>query len=92
MIPGCPAVGESWYREITPLQREELSTTTSQSPYWKRLSVEESPKVDNQVQRVEREESWWVWTWSSRVMRVVARAKTEGGRTVTLTLLSVPGC
>ena len=32
-IPGCPAVGELWYSEITPLFKEVSSMTTSRSPY-----------------------------------------------------------
>jgi coenzyme F420-reducing hydrogenase gamma subunit len=44
-IPGCPAVRESWYSEITPLLKGRSSTTTNLSPYQKILPSFLSGKV-----------------------------------------------
>src|SRR5258708_13693475 len=83
VIPGCPAVFESWKREITPLLNALLSTTTSLVPFHQYLPVLISWKGSVHSSKVAWCSSCWVITLSSiRVVRA-AFANISGGKTTT---------
>ena len=99
-IPGCPAVGESWYREITPLFKEVSSMTTNQSPYQYKSPVCFKGYVTAHFFSRSSCRNWCKRTHLSMEESVAARENKQesvvvwtnkcGGRTVTLVLSFVP--
>lgn len=89
-IPGCPAVGKSWYNEITPLLKGRSSMTTSQSLYQKRSPIFFRGKVFTHFVKRYCCCSWQAFALSSMGDSIAALANRWGGRTVTLVLSWVP--